>query len=780
MSGLSPRRIRSRTSDITEFFRTSHSSSSTRHPDNDVSTHSQLSTYTLDVPSTSSQTPSLLKKKSSRIPFLGRSRKKSNPSGSDADALSARESTDVGELSSGPYDRRHTVEIPEPLPPSRLSALVAPSPVKPSLGSKLAAHFQPRTRKLSALGAKPVPVPSSTASRSNNNSLAPPELATRGSSLDSGSSGGRSPTPRAQPMITVSYSTTDDLEEYKDLFTLPSRPKRAAKPAPSPDATPRQGNTPESSEESPSATPTTLSSRITPSDAPRRGSAPTVLDGSRHRSSKNQAAEHPPKPPPKSSRKSSAEKSSQDSSSTPRSSDGKDSTRSSLSDKLSGPSLPVPRRVSVTPSTPAADYSAQQRLRMRQQTQASPAPSPTPSNDKRNRPPAIPLPSPPSSPTLPPSHPSISRTSSGSSIPTSRSMSGRPRANTAGSIASLASSPLSQSTVPEAPTPQPTDPRSILTTQSPDIDLSSATPDQLREVIDARNKQCDELATYVLNLTEKHVVEKASLEKKVSQQLAEKTALEKKVSQLEKEMLKKENQIKGLMWLVHNNKNPPATDFPPNLTLPPSPAPSQEPLPPKPISRLSTMRRQHLSDDSGTESHLTSGAESIRTSETSGNESGSIRRGKGRRPFMLGDSSYNFYRAAVGKRMLPPNSLAPDSALPDLPHKRSSLSSASLSPSSSTSSLLPPSPSVTVSSLSAIPESPTGVRKSTEQQEGRSPNRAAHRMSSSSMASSSTAASSAYASNLKRSRPPSIAQVLEHSPNMDDVLEKLRPFQPTS
>ncbi|KAF6751717.1 hypothetical protein DFP72DRAFT_1047647 [Ephemerocybe angulata] len=726
MSGLSPRRIRSRTSDITEFFRTSHSSSSTRHPDNDVSTHSQLSTYTLDVPSTSSQTPSLLKKKSSRIPFLGRSRKKSNPSGSDADALSARESTDVGELSSGPYDRKALAWDPN-WPPTSSHG----HPCTPGTGQPAGVLF------------------------------------------DSGSSGGRSPTPRAQPMITVSYSTTDDLEEYKDLFTLPSRPKRAAKPAPSPDATPRQGNTPESSEESPSATPTTLSSRITPSDAPRRGSAPTIIKEPGSRASSQAAAEvieevHPP------------EKSSQDSSSTPRSSDGKDSTRSSLSDKLSGPSLPVPRRVSVTPSTPAADYSAQQRLRMRQQTQASPAPSPTPSNDKRNRPPAIPLPSPPSSPTLPPSHPSISRTSSGSSIPTSRSMSGRPRANTAGSIASLASSPLSQSTVPEAPTPQPADPRSILTTQSPDIDLSSATPDQLREVIDARNKQCDELATYVLNLTEKHVVEKASLEKKVSQQLAEKTALEKKVSQLEKEMLKKENQIKGLMWLVHNNKNPPATDFPPNLTLPPSPAPSQEPLPPKPISRLSTMRRQHLSDDSGTESHLTSGAESIRTSETSGNESGSIRRGKGRRPFMLGDSSYNFYRAAVGKRMLPPNSLAPDSALPDLPHKRSSLSSASLSPSSSTSSLLPPSPSVTVSSLSAIPESPTGVRKSTEQQEGRSPNRAAHRMSSSSMASSSTAASSAYASNLKRSRPPSIAQVLEHSPNMDDVLEKLRPFQPTS
>jgi hypothetical protein len=100
MSGKSPRRIRPKTSDITEFFRTSNLSSSSRHPDNDVSTQSQATTYTLDVPSTSSQHPSLAKKKSTRIPFLGRSRKKSNPNASDAGSASVHES-DVGEPSSG-------------------------------------------------------------------------------------------------------------------------------------------------------------------------------------------------------------------------------------------------------------------------------------------------------------------------------------------------------------------------------------------------------------------------------------------------------------------------------------------------------------------------------------------------------------------------------------------------------------------------------------------------------------------------------------------------------
>ena len=52
---------------------------------------------------------------------------------------------------------------------------------------------------------------------------------------------------------------------------------------------------------------------------------------------------------------------------------------------------------------------------------------------------------------------------------------------------------------------------------------------------------------------------------------------------------------------------------------------------------------------------------------------------------------------------------------------------------------------------------------------------AANRVSMSSMASSSTAASSSY-SSIKRSRPPSIAQVLEKSPNVGDALDKLRHF----
>ncbi|KAJ2914949.1 hypothetical protein MD484_g5452, partial [Candolleomyces efflorescens] len=742
MSGISPRRIRPKTSDITEFFRTSNLSSSSRHPDNDVSTQSQATTHTLDVPSTGSQHPSLAKKKSTRIPFLGRSRKKSNPNASDAGSASVHES-DVGEPSSGyTSDRRQTVEIsePVPVPSTRLSILGVPKSPSQSLGSKLAAHFQPRSRKLSAVGyASP---PQST----SNNTLAVPEPTTRGTSLDSGSSGARSPTPRAQPTITVSYS--ENLDEYKDLFTLPKQKKPSTQSPPSPDATPRQSNTPES-EESPDATlrrDPRLASSI-PAELPRRGSAPTILDSSRHRPSKNPPSEQPPKPPSKILRKpSTAEKGSQDSSSTPRSSDGKDSTRSSLSDKLPAPTVTVPKRVSVTPSTPAADYSAQQRLRMRQQLAAS-------ASDKPNKPPSMPLPSAPT-PT-PPGSSSGSRSASPATVP--RSTRSRSRAGTVGSVSSITGSPLSQSTVPsDLKTDAKRESVEKLGGETPTLDLGSATAEQLREILAARTRQCEQLT-------------------------AEKAALEKKVSQLEKEMSKKDHQIKGLMWLVANNKSPPATDFPPELALPSPPLkPPPEPELQKITPRMH-FRRHHLSDDSGAESHPTSGAESLRSSETSGNESSSLRRGKGRRPFMLGDSSYNFYRAAVGKRLPPQKSLAPDSALPDVPNGRSSLSSVSLpSPSSSTSSLLPPSPSMTVSSLSAIPEAPSSLRISMNADATDSPVRSSNRISTSSMASSSTAASSAYAANLKRSRPPSIAQVLENSPRMDDVLEKLRPFQPTA
>jgi hypothetical protein len=72
-----------------------------------------------------------------------------------------------------------------------------------------------------------------------------------------------------------------------------------------------------------------------------------------------------------------------------------------------------------------------------------------------------------------------------------------------------------------------------------------------------------------------------------------------------------------------------------------------------------------------------------------------------------------------------------------------------------------------------------GIEKQKEKEERRA-SRVLHRISSSSTTASVTppavAATTAYPTNLKRGRPPSIAQVLDDSQNMEDVLEKLRPF----
>ena len=130
-----------------------------------------------------------------------------------------------------------------------------------------------------------------------------------------------------------------------------------------------------------------------------------------------------------------------------------------------------------------------------------------------------------------------------------------------------------------------------------------------------------------------------------------------------------------------------------------------------------------------------------------------------------------------------------DYALPDVPYTKWTLESgisSSSSAASSTSSLAVPGLSATntvSSGLSAIPESPphrpvdadveAEAQKQRDREERRS-SRVLRRVSASSIASS---ASKAYVSNLKTGRGPSIEQVLDNAPpNMNEVLEKLRPF----
>jgi hypothetical protein len=125
--------------------------------------------------------------------------------------------------------------------------------------------------------------------------------------------------------------------------------------------------------------------------------------------------------------------------------------------------------------------------------------------------------------------------------------------------------------------------------------------------------------------------------------------------------------------------------------------------------------------------------------------------------------------------------------IPDVPYTKWTLEpgiSSSSSATSSTSSLAVPGLTATntvSSGLSAIPESPpqrpVDAAVETEQQrdrEERRSSRVLRRVSASSLVPS---ASKAYVNNLKTGRGPSIEQVLDNAPpNMEEVLEKLRPF----
>ncbi|KIM41585.1 hypothetical protein M413DRAFT_27901 [Hebeloma cylindrosporum] len=771
MSGLPPaRRLRTKTSDLTDFFRGSgNSSTQPRQTQKDITT-----SMNLEVPSCD-ETASV-KKKITRIPLFGRSRKRSNQSSSSSPFTSyVRESSDLGESSTA--SRAPSTDTRRPSVPSIAHVPVPPLPTSrvptPSLSSKLAAHFshsrsskQISTTQASSTPAQPPAVSSG---------LKPPS--TRSASFESGSSAGtkrRSTTPRpSQPLITVSLSPD---EQFMDLFT---RPKR--KPSQSAEKTKRSSSAVDSDitpNGSPASSPRTRSPE---QSIYRRGYTPAsaIAAAVRHRQNSSIGSDQAPSTSSKTSnsrKNSDSDKSNEkdEGSSTPRLSEPRESPRPSLPDKEKGlpPSLQRRPSVATGPNHQSDNGSSTARSRMKQ-----------PSIPARSRPPSMPLPLPPTpipSSASYSSFPGFQGTQTTKRESTSAKTVVRPRAHTIGAVVSLSTplEPLSRPAENKQTTPTISSTHTTPTisdiphkADGEMLDIENASAEDLREALKLRNLQYDELASFILKMTESHV--------------AEVTALEKKISVLTKDALKREKQIKGFTLLLSDEESSRyPKPLPPGILNQSRFASSAETDP----DRTSIPRKFSYQSDSGAESHATSGAESLRASGASGSESMSsmMRNKRLRRPYPLGDQAYAASRTGTALRTsrLPPGVVSSDKGSPDIPHlnpKRSSVSSISGSPSSSTSSLLPPSPSITMSSLSAIPEGPTATLRlprydSSDQQEERRALRASHRTSTSSLTSSSTAASSSYSANIKRSRPPSIAQVLEKSPNMDDVLEKLRPF----
>ncbi|KAJ7122889.1 hypothetical protein C8R44DRAFT_735523 [Mycena epipterygia] len=765
-------RLRTKTSDITDFFRAGSSRSRAADADDAPSSPTFLS-----------EPESPVRKRSSKIPFLGRQRKKSTHSDASTSASSAgpssRQSDSEARHSSASRKATPRPEVPivPPLDERPLPSLPPTSP-SPSLGSKLVAHFAPSRQKLLNISPR-------KPARSPTNEL-PPSVSSRGTSTDSTSSDHRSNTPRpAQPIITVSLPP-DNLEGYEGMFTLPksSSPTNVAE---DPQLTPTASTSSTPPLRFP--TPQPSDSRDAEATVTRRGSRTTPDERSSSRASRI-------------SRKhigSTFRQVEVDST------DAEDSEAVMSDSPKASPPMnagPTPivekRRTLATMPYNFSEKASQPRSIMKS------------TSDRPARPPAFPPPPPPTNPpssALPviPSQTMISRKSN-DSPPLGSSASRRQRAQT---LSAVPSSPLTLSTPSSSPATIPsrritksicegsasTSASGKKVVDEPsgkeNFDLETASADQLRQALTLRNQQFDELASYLLKITEAHV--------------AEKHALLRKIASLEQDATRKENEIKGLTWLVTNNTRPGSSGSIGMLNtaskstgaLQLEQAADKQPSGGKLTSSFS---HSNPAEDSGAESHQTtsgaeesyreSGAESIWGSGTSGGESSSSDRArKVKRNHTLMSS---FYRTSM-KGQRPGGEPAAQMTLPYSPSpstKRSSVSSFGSSSASSTSSLSlgTLTPATTVTSLSAIPETAGSAPRSqdpavaaailaTENQrekEERRASRTSNRLSASSV--NTPSASAAYSANLKRARPPSIAQVLAQSPKMEHGRDKLRSY----
>ncbi|KAJ7499388.1 hypothetical protein FB451DRAFT_1205282 [Mycena latifolia] len=775
-------RLRTKTSDITDFFRTGRS----RAADADEPGPSS--------PTFLSEPESPVRKRSSKIPFLGRQRKKSthsdaSTSASSAGASSRQSDGDVRQSNvSRKAESRPDVPAVPPLDDSQrpLPAIPPPDSPSPSLGSKLAAHFAPSRQKLLNLSPRKPPRPPTNEIPSDTLPL--PPSASRGTSMDSTSSENRSTTPRpGQPIITVSLPP-DNLEGYEGMFTLPT--------SSSPNVV-----------EDPQITPTSSTSNIPPLHFPTpqpSGSQAHDADTTvKRRSSRSTMDERSSSRASRISRKhigSPARQFEVDST------DAEDSEAVMSDSPKASPPMnvgPTPiaekRRTLATMPYNILEKASQPKSIMKQ------------SSDRPHRPPAFPPPPPPTNPpssalpVVPSSSQTIPSRKSNGSPPFGSSASRRQRAQTLSGVpsspitlsppsSSLSSTPARKiaKSIGEGSSPAAALAKKVTEESSgkENFDMETASADQLRQALALRNQQFDELASYLLKITEAHV--------------AEKHALLKKVASLEQEATRRENEIKGLTWLVTNNSRPgmgmgmsSSTASKSTSALGLEHTADKQSSGAKPSS---TFSHSNSAEDSGAESHQTtsgaeesyreSGPESIWGSGTSGGESSSssgVRKVKRNHTLMS-----SFYRSSA-KSARPGAEFAAPMTLPYSPSpstKRSSISSFGTTPSSSTSSLslTTLTPATTVISLSAIPETPAPTARSrdpvvaaailaTENQrekEERRASRASNRTSASSVTAPSASAS--YSANLKRSRPPSIAQVLAQSPKMEHGRDKLRSY----
>jgi len=519
------------------------------------------------------------------------------------------------------------------------------------------------------------------------------------------------------------------MDEFKDLFTkeIPASSKTASKPSGN---SQDSDSTPDSSARSTPQSPETIYRR---GQTPASVLAATIRDRQAHERR------------PSASSKNSRHTTDSDKSGTNEKGDGRTTPRPSSARESPRPVVLPENEQSTHSRRPSTSQGLEGSVRSRMRP---------PSTVIRTKPPSIPLPDIPISPdTKPdgvdPTETNLRASEAGRSVR-------RPRSNTISSIPER-SAPSSSAAPQDRPGSSTLDLLSVVNIE--DMDINTASPENLRRALRSRNKQFEELTAYMLGREEAWS--------------AERKALEKKVAVLQRDLVRRDSEITGLKLIINDEDllrrpKPHSGILSHFRGSPVSTSPVQSDQEGSSQSHMSSRRFNYQSD---------SGAESTRGS---GNESSSsilrLKKMHQRTSAIVGEN----YPSRAGSTMRLPKfvqSLQDKTSVESPYSKRGSMMSITSSSSSGASSLMPPSPSVTMSSLSAIPEG--GSQESNNNNdslEDRRALRASRRISASSLTSSSTAASSAYSANIKRSRPPSIAQVLEKSPNMDDVLEKLRPF----
>jgi hypothetical protein len=299
------------------------------------------------------------------------------------------------------------------------------------------------------------------------------------------------------------------------------------------------------------------------------------------------------------------------------------------------------------------------------------------------------------------------------------------------------------------------------------------TYEELESALAESQGQYSTLTAYLETVSEKLEREKAAAREEAEMWQKEADYWRHEAKSRSAEVKKRDVEIEGLKWLILH------------------------PMPPADRSK-----DDQDEDDASTE------AGSLAPSTMFSSDSGSIHAGSPTRPdssrkrsmtihdFRSSPQRFRRSKSTANLQALSFNNsttgLGLDYPLPDVPYTRwtpESGISTSSSAASSTSSLTVPGLTATntvSSGLSAIPESPfnrpldaaaeADIQKQREKEERRS-SRVLRRVSGSSLVSSTSIASHAYANNLRAGRGPSIEQVLDHaSPNMDEVLEKLRPF----